>query len=849
MVQFRSFFVTVSALVRDRWHPDLRTVVVAPTIAIVVAMAFVVSNGVADELRRIATDAAVHNVEAIVRGYVDPNLDAASLDLDASRDDALDAQLERLTVSGDIRRIDVWSRDGRIVYSSVPELRGVRLSIGPFLASAYAGESVAHYAVTGEAGLPHQGQARLAASRVPARYLELFVPIRGTVDGDPIGVYGVYQDARLIEDRVNATRVDVFVIALVASCLLVVLIWLAFGGASRALAGQNRRLQEQAATERVLLIDLQRSEERFRSLVRNASDSVVVMGEDRLVKYESPAVERILGFKSADRVGRSILLGVHPEDLPLVEGRLSDIAARGGSETTLEYRTMHADGTWRVLEAIAKNLFDDPAVSGVVINYRDITERKVLEDQLRHQAFHDTLTGLANRSLFLDRLGHALARVERGAPPAAILFLDLDDFKAVNDHLGHSEGDRLLVAVAAELTAATRASDTVARLGGDEFAILVEETGLHEAQRTAERILERLAIPITLGDREVVAPASIGIALWTADAPGTEELVRRADIAMYAAKGRGGSRHVTYEPSLYDGTIARMELKADLRGALDRAELHVAFQPIVDLAAGTISGTEALMRWTHPRLGVVSPAEFIPLAEESTAILDLGRWILEEACRQTRTWQEATGVRDLTVSVNLSGRQIAHPGIVADVDRILRVTRLEPRTLTLEITESILIQDGEDTMATLRGLKGLGIRLAIDDFGTGYSSLSYLRQFPIDILKIDRSFVTGLDGNASSSALVRSIVDLSATLMIETVAEGIESPKQRDVLRDLGAEKGQGYLYARPMTAEDMHQKLVRGLEPEEPTPKAPASRRARTSDRGVRPGSTPPERSVIIQS
>src|SRR5688500_7157639 len=342
------------------------------------------------------------------------------------------------------------------------------------------------------------------------RFLELFVPIRGAVDGNPIGVYDVYQDARLIEQRIDATRSGVFIVAVVASSLLVALIWLAFGGASRVLAAQNRRLQEQATTERLLLVDLQRKEERFRSLVQNASDGAVVLGEDGLIRYGGPAVERILGRRADTRLGQPIHADIHPDDRPTVERGLTEVAAVIGSEARLEFRARHADDSWRTLESIAKNLLDDPAVSGVVINYRDITERKTLEEQLRHQAFHDVLTGLENRSLFRDRLGHALARAARGALPTAVLYLDLDDFKAINDRLGHAEGDRLLVAVGDRLRAATRAGDTVARLGGDEFAIIIEETDPDEAAQAATRILEALVPPFDLGDRQVVARASIG---------------------------------------------------------------------------------------------------------------------------------------------------------------------------------------------------------------------------------------------------------------------------------------------------------------------------------------------------
>ncbi len=749
-----------------------------------------------------ATDSAVHSVEAIVRGYVDPELDASGLDMGAQHDPDIDAQLVRLTQSGDIRLINVWSRDGRIAYSSDVALRGQRFSIGPQIAQAYAGDGVARYVDRGGGASDPSLAAARSMPTLPGHYLELYVPIRGPVDGHPIGVYGVYQDARPIEARIEAARTGVFVSALIASTLLVGLIWVAFGGASRVLAGQNRRLEEQAANERVLLVDLQRSEERFRSLVRNASDGVVVLGQDGRIRYESPAVERILGSRADAAVGEPLLERVRPDDRPAVQQCLADVAATSGSEADFEFRARHADGSWRTLEAIAKNLLDDPAVSGVVVNYRDSTERKTLELQLRHQAFHDVLTGLANRSLFRDRLGHALERAGRGGRPTAVLYLDLDDFKAVNDRLGHVEGDRLLVAVGERLRRATRAGDTVARLGGDEFAIIVEETDPLEAEQAASRILTSLTAPFTIGERRVEARASVGIAIQSVDSGDADELLRRADIAMYAAKAQGGDRHITYAPEIYDATVMRMDLKADLRFALERDELAVEYQPIVDIDSGSIIGSEALMRWEHPRRGSIPPMEFIPLAEESGLILELGRWILESACRQTRAWQIATDDPAFGVSVNLSGRQIADPDLVADVGRILEESGIDPRTLTLEITESVLIQDVEATVAAFRALKALGIRLAIDDFGTGYSSLSYLRQFPIDILKIDRSFVASLDGSDDSLGLVRSILDLGSTLRLDTVAEGIETVEQHRILQGLGAHRGQGYLFARPLRSE-----------------------------------------------
>ncbi|HUG29096.1 MAG TPA: EAL domain-containing protein [Candidatus Limnocylindria bacterium] len=827
-------------------RPGLRTVVIAPAVAVIVGMAIVVSNAVADELRRSATDAAVHGVEAIVRGYVDPNLDGTSLDLAAARDPAIDGQLERLTQSGEIRRINIWSRDGRIVYSNVPYLRGNRYSIGPLLANAFAGDGVARYADTttgggadaangAGAGAPLAGGEGAGAplAGVHAGYLELFVPIRGSVDGNPIGVYHVFQDSRLIEERIEDTRTSVFIVALIASSLLALLIWLAFGGASRVLARQNRLLEEQAATERLLVVDAQRSEERFRSLVRNASDGVLVLAEQGDIRYASPAIERILGHGAADSVDRALTDGVHPADREMVTRRVVDVSATVGGETTLELRARHADGSWRTLEAIAKNLLDDPAVNGIVVNYRDITERKALEQELSHQAFHDELTGLANRSLFHDRLVHALARGSRARSSTAVLYLDLDDFKAVNDRLGHAAGDRLLVAVGERLRASTRPEDTVARLGGDEFAVIVEADDPGEIPVAATRILVGLAAPLPLVDGEVAIRASIGIAVGTG-LEDADELLRRSDIAMYAAKAGGGDCHVTYENELHDTAVARMELKQDLRGALTRGELHVVYQPIVELASGSIVGAEALIRWDHPRRGAIPPLEFISLAEDNGLILEIGRWVLDAACRQARAWQQESGRQDLAISVNLSGRQVVDPGFADDVAAALARSGLDPSALTLEITESVLVVDVETTVAAFRRLRSLGVRLAIDDFGTGYSSLSYLRQFPIDVLKIDRSFVAGLDAGGDSVGLVRSILNLCSTLRLEAVAEGIETPEQRAVLRGLGAQFGQGHLFGRAMPADRLRYALTTVVtDPSDANATAQPSPRRR-ADRGA---------------
>ncbi|MEA2548971.1 MAG: hypothetical protein QOE42_1569, partial [Chloroflexota bacterium] len=557
--------------------------------------------------------------------------------------------------------------------------------------------------------------------------------------------------------------------------------------ASRLLARQNR--------------ELRRSEERFRSLVQNSIDVQLIANADGKITYESAAVERVLGYRAEDRIGRNAFDNIHPDDRPWVEQMMSDVARLPASQVAAEVRVRHADGSWLVIEAVAKNLRDDPAVGGIVVNYRDVTARKSLEDELKRQAFHDSLTGLANRALFADRLEHAIARAERSPNALAVLFVDLDDFKTVNDSLGHGEGDLLLVAVADRLRASLRVSDTIARMGGDEFAVLIEDPVDGETPMdVGRRMLAQLEPPFVHGGKELFVRASIGIATTRSRDHTADEVLRNADVAMYTAKTNGKNRLEVFEPGMHTAALTRLALKGDLERALERDEFSLVYQPIVRLAGGRLSGVEALLRWQHRERGAVGPAEFIPVAEETGVILPLGRWVLERACAQAAAWN-AISPQPITMSVNVSGRQLQHPGFAAEVAGVLASTGLAPQLLTLELTESVLMQDAEAATAVLVELKGLGVRLAIDDFGTGYSSLNYLRRFPIDELKIDRSFVASLDDGPTQSAVVLSILRLSETLHLETVAEGIEESSQLAALRELGADFGQGYLFARPLDA------------------------------------------------
>ena len=426
-----------------------------------------------------------------------------------------------------------------------------------------------------------------------------------------------------------------------------------------------------------------------------------------------------------------------------------------------------------------------------------------LYEEIRHQAFHDGLTGLANRALFGDRVEHALARSARTGSLIGVLFVDLDDFKTVNDRFGHQAGDQLLRAIAERLVAVVRPGDTAARLGGDEFAVLLEDIhGQEDARIVADRLIQAIRTPTQLGDVDALVGASIGIALSTAGGERAPDLLRNADFAMYRAKGAGKGRYEVFEASMRAGIAERAELEQIIHGAVDRGELRVAYQPIVELMTGKVVGAEALVRWHPAGRPLLMPADFITLAEENGQIVAIGRWVIEEACRVGRRLQDQLGDPAFGISVNLSARQFQHPDLVRDVKSALKATGMAPGSLTLEITESVLMQHTASTIETLGRLRAHGIRLAIDDFGTGYSSLSYLDRFSVDALKIDRTFVDGFGADREGPVLVRAIIELGQALGLEIVAEGIERVDQLGPLRALGCRFGQGYLFSRPMEPE-----------------------------------------------
>jgi len=557
---------------------------------------------------------------------------------------------------------------------------------------------------------------------------------------------------------------------------------------------RNLQAKVEARTEEV-----QRSEARFRSLVQNASDVITVIGADATVRYQSPSTRAVFGH-AAEGIGPEPPLDlIHEDDRPRVLAMARDLQGKRGGTSSIECRVRHRDGRWRHVEAIVSNRLHDQAVSGFVVNTRDITERKELERQLTHRALHDPLTSLANRALFGDRLEHAARRSWMHGDSIGVLFLDLDDFKTVNDSLGHGPGDELLEAVAGRLMDCVRTGDTVARLGGDEFAILIEGMeDLLEAGRVAERVFAALETPIEIGPRPVFVRASIGIATSTGGRHTAEELLRNADVAMYTAKAQARGSYTMFEPSMHETLVERLDLERDLRDAVAEEQFVLHYQPVVSLKSGSIVAMEALIRWRHPEHGLMPPDRFIPLAEEIGLILAIGHWVLRTACRQAAEWKRQLG-RDaeVTMDVNLSARQLQDPALIGDVAGALRESGLDPRSLMLELTEGEIVQ-GEETITRLEQLRDHGVHLAVDDFGSGYSSLSYLRRLPVDALKIDRKFMQGVETGSQEAKLLGAIVEMSASLGLTPVAEGVETAAQAEQVRRLGCDLAQGFHFARP---------------------------------------------------
>jgi diguanylate cyclase (GGDEF)-like protein/PAS domain S-box-containing protein len=692
------------------------------------------------------------------------------------------------------------------------------------------------------------------------------------------------------------------------------------------LLGRSTGAKEQAEA------DLRRSDERFKALVQHASDVIMVVDHAGTLRYVSPAFERLLGYAAPHAIGTQAMALAHPDDVDLARRAIGEVqdATGAAAAARVEVRLRERDGAWRWFDASVMNLLADPGVAGVVVNLRDISdrrraqdelaeaearfrgafedapigmglanrhghlfrvnraladmlgyepselqgmdvadithpddreatqrqmadllageipsyqiekrylrrdghvlwvclsvslvqdadgepaytigqvedisERKATAERLAHAAIHDPLTGLPNRVLFVDRLARALVRARRHDTKVGVIFLDLDRFKVVNDSLGHATGDELLKAISERLLGALRPEDTVARFGGDEFVVLCEDiTDDTTVRQVAQRIEATISRPTVISRREIFVTASIGVVVSGAKAASPETLLRDADAAMYGAKGQGRARIECFDRQTHQRSVEALELEADLHRVVERGELRVHYQPIVDLVTGRVSGFEALIRWMHPTRGLVDPHEFITLAEDTGLIVPIGAWILEEACRQAAHWQSQrrSAGAPLTVSVNVAPRQLSEPSLAEQCGQILDATGIDPQTVWLEVTESAL-SHAETSIKALQSLRDLGVHLSVDDFGTGYSSLAHLKAFPVEALKIDQGFVGGLGTDPSDTTIVGAVVGLAHSMGLAAIAEGLEEPSQLAELRTLGCDYAQGYLFGAPQPA------------------------------------------------
>jgi len=528
--------------------------------------------------------------------------------------------------------------------------------------------------------------------------------------------------------------------------------------------------------------------------------------------YISPSVEDVLGYPRRQWLEERGLWDrlLHTDDSDRVVSNEAE-CARSGEKLVQEYRLRSADGrdVWirdEMTVVVDRQTGEDPLFYGVFL---DVSDRKRMESELERLALYDALTALPNRALFADRLGHVLERRDRDTA-TAVYFLDLDRFKRINDSLGHAAGDEVLREVAARLRSVVRPEDTVARFGGDEFTVLCESVGgVLEAVAIADRLQRPLRNPLVAGGAELRLSASIGVALVEAGEQGdAQNLIEDADAAMYRAKERGGARTELFDSAMRENAVRALQVEQELQQALEQGDLRLYFQPSVDLGSGRVVGAEALVRWHHPKRGVIVPDRFLKVAEETGLIVPLGAWVIGEACRQLAEWQSRPETAELYLSLNLSARELTHPDVVPTVLGCVRESGIDPRFLTIEVTESTAMADGDSGFRALRDLSGEGIRVAIDDFGTGYSSLDQLRRMPVDIVKVDRSFVSGMADDSTDRALVAAVVGMGQALKLGVVAEGIEEPSQVEVLRELGCEIGQGFLFAKPLSAEAMQELL-----------------------------------------
>ncbi len=545
---------------------------------------------------------------------------------------------------------------------------------------------------------------------------------------------------------------------------------------------------------------LQEGEARFRALVQNSFDIITIHDSNGVTTYESPAASRILGYPPGTLIGKTPFETLHPKDVARARTAFDALIKGDTSVAPVVLRFRHADGSWIHLEALGNNLLDHPGIRGIVLTSRDITERTRAEERVQYLANYDVLTGLPNRFLMQDRLTQVIANAHRNRLRVALMHIDLDRFKVVNETLGHYVGDALLKQAAERIRKAIRDADTVARVGGDEFTLVFPNvTSLQTLSAAAEVVLDELARAFPGDGQDLFVSASVGISLYPDDAGSVDELIKHADGAMSSAKHLGRNNFQFYTAGMNQEVQDRMQIEAGLRTAIQRNELSLLYQPKIDLATRRIFGAEALLRWNHPKLGMISPSRFVPVAEEAGLVGQIGEWVLNTACRQIREWQDAG--HSLQVAVNVSARQFQDYDVAELVMDIMRDTGALAQNLEIELTESAVMSDAEASIVTLERLAALGVQIAIDDFGTGYSSLSYLKRLPLDLLKIDQSFVRDISSDPNDAAIVRAIITLARSLGIMVIAEGVENEAQLAFLNAYGCQYAQGYLFGRPLTA------------------------------------------------
>jgi diguanylate cyclase (GGDEF)-like protein/PAS domain S-box-containing protein len=656
---------------------------------------------------------------------------------------------------------------------------------------------VAGFLLIALAGLSPK-RRRVRVQSISARRALLLAPAAPAV----LGVIVVA--AHRLSGAGQVSAVGVLAIGAVAVVLSTVLLAIVTYENDALTSDLERRVAERAA-------ELHATERYYRALVQHSSDVMTVIDPELKIRYLSDSALDVFGYRASELQGREL-------------SALGQAAARTLSEalelamlapeqiTRVEWALNDASGRARHVESTITNLLADPDVQALVLNTRDQTDRVELQDQLRHQAFHDPLTGLPNRALLADRASQAFARSLRSGASLAVIAIDLDAFKLVNDNLGHQTGDQLLQEVAQRLEAAARPEDTVARMGGDEFVVLVDAIGSAEdALLVAQRLRDSLRLPFALAQGDHRITASIGVAVARASQNSFEELLSNADIAMYSIKASGKNALQLFQPDMHQAARERFRLQADLDKALERKEMWLCYQPEFDATGERLEGFEALLRWNHPSSGLIRPERFIPLAEESGAIVPIGRWVLAEAMRQTAVWERMNShVTPIGISVNVSPVQLRAPSLIADVRDALKRSQLDPSRVVLEITEQSLIEDSHTATDVLHELKQLGVRLAIDDFGTGYASLAYLQSMPVDILKIDQTFVTSSSEDERSRELLEAIIGIGRTLSLVTVAEGIERQSQLTIVQNVGCDLVQGYLLGRPLRVQDAQQLIAK---------------------------------------